>query len=347
MTDLLDPPRPDERPRIDPRFARRWIDARREEGRRRLHVLVWLGAVAAVAALAGGSLYSPLFHVRHLRITVNGPISSSSIGRLAGLSGHTLMIEVDSSRSAARLDSDPWLGGARVIRSWPGTVSVQVTVRTPIAVVAAGNGWAEIDQTGRVLTDIATPPPAMPVVQGVGPVPAPGGWLTGSAGPAVDPNAPPGRLADLDSLADGAAVPSGASAALAVLASLPATLRPDVMSVNASAPGGLTLSMSPPRLAAGTVTVAFGDGSELQSKVTALMTLLDQASLGGVTNLDLSVPNRPAAGSPVPSTTTTSSTSTTTVPAVTSTMISTGPTSGSSSGAGSPPPTATTLPGSG
>lgn len=333
---------------MDPRFARRWIDARREEGRRRLHVLVWLGAVAAVLGAIGGSLYTPLFHVRHLRISVDGPISAASVGRLAGLSGQMLMIEVDSSRSVARLDSDPWLGAARVTRSWPGTVSVAVTVRTPIAVVAQGTGWAEVDQTGRVLTDIANPPIGTPVLQGVGAVPSPGGWLASSAGAAVNPNAAPGLLADLNSIADGADVPTGAAAALAVLASLPATLRPDVLTVNAAAPAGLTLVISPPRLASGTISVAFGDGSELQSKVTALLTLLGQADLGGVTNLDLSVPNRPAAGSPAPSTTTT----TTTVTTTTTTTTPGGPASTTSpsvspSGPGSPPPTATTLPGSG
>ena len=333
MTDLLDPPRPTEAPRIDPRFARRWIDARREEGRRRLHVVAGLGAGVVVAALAGGSLYTPLFHVRHLRISVNGPISASSVGQLAGLSGRTLMIEVDSARAVSRLDSDPWLGAARVTRSWPGTVSVKVTVRTPIAVVAGSGGWVEVDRTGRVLADVASPPPAMPLLQGVGAVPAPGGWLAGSAGPALDPQAAPDRLADLTAPADGPDVPAGASAALALLTSLPATVRPDVISVAAGSPGGLTLVISPPRLAAGTVTVAFGDGSELQSKVTALMTLLDQASLGGVTNLDLSVPNRPAAGTPAPATTTT-----TTAPTTTTTTSTIPP------GPDSSPPTATTVP---
>ena len=298
--------------------------------------MIGLGAVGAVAVLITGSLYSPLFHVRHLRVSVNGPISADSVGRLAGLSGGTLMIEVDTGRSARRLDSDPWLGAARVSRSWPGTVSVSVTVRTPIAVVGSSGGWAEVDETGRVLADIATPPPSMPVLQGVTGIPAPGGWLPGTAGPAADPDAPPIGLADMTALADGSDVPSGPAAALAVLASLPADVRPDVVSLTTGSPAGLTLVISPPRLAAGTVTVGFGDGSELQSKVTALMTLLDQANLGGVTSLDLSVPNRPAAGLPAPSTTTT--TTTVAPPTTTSTTL---PAPDSS------PPTATTVPSSG
>ncbi len=64
MTDLLDRPEPAplDRPRIDPRFARRWIDAR-QEGRRRLQGLILVGALVALVVLAVGSLFSPLFHV--------------------------------------------------------------------------------------------------------------------------------------------------------------------------------------------------------------------------------------------------------------------------------------------
>ncbi len=43
------------------------------------------------------------------------------------------------------------------------------------------------------------------------------------------------------------------------------------------------------------MTVTFGDGSQLQAKITAVVTLLDDANLSGVTGLDLSVPTRPAA----------------------------------------------------
>ncbi|HMC40278.1 MAG TPA: FtsQ-type POTRA domain-containing protein [Acidimicrobiales bacterium] len=297
MTDLLPPPEAPERPRIDPRFARRWIEARREEGRQRLHLLIAAGTLVGCAAVAAGSLFTPLLHVRHLRISVNGPVPAGAVGQLSGVSTRALMIEVDPARAAARLDGDPWLGGAKVVRRWPGTVTISVSVRAPIALVArpSGGTWAEVDETGRVLADVASPPGGVPFLTGVASVPPPGGWLAGSAGGGVPPGAPAGALVDMDATGVGADVPSGPAAALAVLADLPPALRADVDSVSARPGAGPSLLFSPPRFASGAVTVVFGDGSGLQAKVTAFLTLIDQADLSGVSTLDLSVPSRPAA----------------------------------------------------
>jgi cell division protein FtsQ len=297
VTDLLSGPAPPERPPIDPRIARRWIDVRRQEGRRRLHVLVVLGVLTAVVAAAIGSLYTPILHVRHLRVTVDGPLSAASVGRLSSVDSRTLMIHVHPSGIAARLGADPWLGQVRVNRRWPGTVTISVEVRHAVAAVAVtrpGGGWAEVDPTGRVLAYLSSPPLGMPILQGVPRVPAAGAWISGSSGPAAAPNATPPGLVDMAAASDGSDVPAGPAAALAVLAGLPATLRADVLSVDAAPGPGLSLSISPPRLASGAVTVARGDGSQLQSKVTALVTLLATADLSGVTALDLSVPSRPA-----------------------------------------------------
>lgn len=302
MTNLLDRPEPTpvDRPRIDPRFARRWIDVRREQARRRMQILVAAGGLFASLGLVAGSFYTPLWAVRHLRVTVVGPVSAAAVTRLAGIGYHTEMIDVHGSSVAARLDADPWLGAAQVRRQWPGTVTLSVAVRRPLAVVAvpargSAGGWAEVDGTGRVLADLLAPPPGLAQLSGVASVPSPGRWLADSAGPEVDPGAPPSALADLTAASDAADVPSGSGAALAALDSLPASLRADVSSIQAAPRTGLALVIAPPRLAAGTVTVTFGDGSELQAKITALVTLLDDANLSGVTGLDLSVPSRPAA----------------------------------------------------
>jgi cell division septal protein FtsQ len=297
VTDLLRPAAP-ERPRVDPRIARRWIDARREEGRRRLHLLVAAGSALAVAGLAAGSLLTPLFAVRHVRVSVSGPVSPAAVRALAGLDGHLLMIHVDPAAISSRLDSDPWLGAARVARHWPSTVTVGVVVRTPIAVIGGGPGaageWAEVDPTGRVLADVPVPPPGTPVLQGVGSAPVPGRWLVGAGGPGMAPGALPSAGVDTAAPSDSPDMPAGAAAALAFLQALPASLRPDVTWVRASAGTGLSLAVAPPRSAAGTITVSLGDGSELQAKVAALVTLLDQADLAGVGSVDLSVPSRPA-----------------------------------------------------
>ena len=309
MTDILDPPR------IDPRIAQRWIEARREEGRRRLRLLGGVTSVAVAASLAVGSLWTPLLKVRHVRISVAGPpagtgsagdVTVERIRALAGLDHQRLMIDVASGSMAARLDSDPWLGGAVVARHWPGTVTISVGVRSAVAAIPLGSaggapgsaggsrGWAEVDATGRVVTEVSATPYGMPLLLGVGPVPAVGAWVRGSAGPAVAPDALPAAQVDMDAAADGPDVPAGAAAALAFVDSLPAAIRSRVVSVTAGPGAGLALAVNLPRTAVGSLTVHLGDGSQLAAKVTALVTLFDQSDLTGMSTLDLSVPSRPA-----------------------------------------------------
>ena len=313
MTDLLDRPRTarghghragGERPRVDPRIARRWVEARRQEGRRRLRILLWALSLAAVAALAVGSLYTPIFEVGTVRVSLTGaagaaaPVSAARVRAEAGLDGHPLMIDLNAASAERRLDADPLLGAARVVKHWPGTVAVTVAERTALAQVAAGSGsgYLPVDATGRILGP-ATPAPAagLPVLQGVGRVPATGGWIAGSAGPGADPAASPGAMVDLSAASSSSDVPPPAAAALAFLQALPAALRGSVQSVTTRSPSGISLTVAPPRAAAGTITVDLGDGSLLGAKVTAFETLLDQADLTGVSALDLSVPSRPAA----------------------------------------------------
>jgi hypothetical protein len=187
------------------------------------------------------------------------------------------------------------------------TVVIDVTQRTPVAAVArsaSGNsaaGWATVDATGRVLADTTTPPPGLPVLQNVGPVPPPGQWLTGSAGPHAAPLPPTGvgstsgpSLADLDAAPDSATVPMGTAAALAVSAAVPPYLRSMIQSVRAGPGAQLTLAVLPATIASGSIPVSFGDGSLLNQKLTALGALLTQGSLSGSAGIDLTVPDRPA-----------------------------------------------------
>jgi hypothetical protein len=284
-----------ERPRIDPRIARRWIEARRQEGRRRLRLVSVAAVVAVLAGLGIGSLYSPVFSTRHVRVTVDGPVGRTQILALTGLAHPPVMIEVHTRTIAARLDADPWLGDARVTKRWPSTVMVNVAVRAPVAEVAVGGqgaqSWAEVDPTGRVLAVMGNPVPGLPAVDGLGAPPGPGAWLPLSAGPAA---AVGSTGADMAADSDAADVPRGAGAALAFLQALPPALRSAVQTFTV-APSGLSLVIAPPRAATGTVKVVLGDGSQLQAKVSALVTLMGQANLSGVTGLDLSVPDRPAA----------------------------------------------------
>jgi hypothetical protein len=292
---------------IDPRFARRLTEIRRNEGRRRLRILAAAGAAVVVVAAAVGSLYSPWLDLRHVRMAAIGAVPRSEVLSVTGLNHPRPLIEIDTARLAARLDAVVDLGGARVSRAWPATVAIEVTQRTPVAAVAqpasAGSpaGWATVDATGRVLADLAAPPPGLPVVQNAGPVPLPGQWLAGSAGPGADPLPPAGTgpaisrsLVDLDAPADSADVPAGTAAALAVAAALPASMRETVQSVRAGPGRALMMSVLPITIASGSIPVTLGDGSFLSQKLMALAALLTEGDLSGAKGINLSVPDRPA-----------------------------------------------------
>ncbi len=282
------------RPRIDPRFVQRWIEVRRAEGRRRLRIVIAGGSLLVLALLAFGSLYTPLFHVRHIRVSVSGPVSESAVVALAGLGHGNLMIHVDPAAITRRLDADPQLGGARVTKHWPGTVSIQVSVRTPVANVArSGGGWATVDATGRVLAVQAAPAVGLPVLQGNGTAPAPGQWLAGALGPAVIPGTKSSAGLDMDASSDSATLPTAPAAALAVLQSLPARLLSEVVSVTMG-PNGISLAVLPANVAAGSVAVDLGDESQLGPKILALDALLTETNLANVVSIDLTVPDRPA-----------------------------------------------------
>ena len=315
MTDLLDRPRTTrtrasrppggDRPRVDPRIAQRWVEARRQEGRRRLRILLVVLTVAAIGALVVGSLYTPIFEVSQVRVTLAAtpgaavPVSTAEVRSEAGLDGHPLMIDLNPVAVERRLDANPLLGGARVVKHWPGTVSVSVAERSPLAQVAtgaAGSGYVPVDATGRVLGPASAAPAAgLPVLQGLGPVPPAGGWLPGSAGAGAYPTGGPSALVDMTAASDSSSVPRAPAAALAFLDALPAGLRATVQSVTAGSGPDISLTVAPTGPAAGIITVDLGDGSQLGAKVTAFETLLGQADLTGVTTLDLSVPGSPAA----------------------------------------------------
>jgi hypothetical protein len=139
----------------------------------------------------------------------------------------------------------------------------------------------------------------LPLVQGAGPVPAPGHWLNAAPGPKVVPPPPNGSPpVDLNAAVDSPSVPSATAAGLAIVPALPTALRLDVLTVNVQPGNRLGLSVvavSNPTGPTGPIAVNLGDPSQLAAKLTSLAAMLTQANLAGVTGIDLTVPDRPAA----------------------------------------------------
>ena len=280
-------PTPIPAPRIDPRLRQRWIDARREEGRRRLRLFVATLAVVVLLAAAFGVLHTPLLKVRHVRVSLGvvpagSGLTAAQILAQAGLNRERLMVDVSAGAEARLVEALPWVATARVERDWPGTIRIAVTERHAVAEVdrvsgQAASGFAVLDATGRVLAVLparSSPAPSrsasgsgLPVLPRLEGLPAPGAAGTSMLGSAESG----GQVAALE---------------LATAAALPAALVRRVSTITITA-NGLQLSL-------GSVMVLFGDASELAQKVTSLETVLSDVSLAGVHIIDLRVPDRPA-----------------------------------------------------
>jgi cell division protein FtsQ len=180
------------------------------------------------------------------------------------------LVGVPLGRVADRIRRVPSVAAVRVSRSWPGTVSIRVVERVPVAASpATGGGFVLVDATG-VEAGLATDLPAQIVRFEVDPLaPAPGSRLPATFDPLVTvaasvPSAANGRLLTLRPAAAGA----GTSAS-----EVDGTVR---------LPGGAT------------ATVRFGPPDQLPRKWLALLTILDGADLARVATIDVRVPSSPA-----------------------------------------------------
>src|SRR4051812_28845413 len=114
---------------------------------------------------------------------------------------------MDGGAIARRVDRLPWVESTSVRRAWPGTVTIVVHERTPVAALAPAppqNTFSLVDASGRVLQ--------------TRPGPAPAGVLMVAGGP--PPPTPGNVVADAD------------RAALAVAAAVPGDLRGKIAKIS-------------------------------------------------------------------------------------------------------------------
>ena len=298
MTMLDATPTPPTSLRIDPRLKQRWIDVRREEGRKRLRLLVAMAAGLALVAAGVGALYSPLLKVRHVRVAlgsvpVGSGLTATQVEARAGLDRERLMVNVSPAAEARLIEQLPWVATARVEREWPATVRIAVTARRPVAEVdripgKPASGFAVLDATGRVLSLL----PAGSASLGSTSEPGSSRSASGSVGGSGAADLPLLRSLPAPGV-PGTRIPAQGGIGgqivaeeLATAAALPPALDRRISSITI-AKDGLELRIGP-------VVVLFGDGGELAPKVASLETVISKISLAGVGVVDLRVPDRPA-----------------------------------------------------
>ncbi|MEM9465858.1 MAG: FtsQ-type POTRA domain-containing protein [Actinomycetota bacterium] len=133
--------------RIDPRLRQRRIAVRRAEGRRRLRILLVALGVAAVVAGAYAITRSALLDLD--RIEVDGAVGSevAEVTAATGLELGAPLTDLDLDAAGDAVTALPWVASADVVRSWPGTVTVDVRRRIPIALLPTGDGGGIVIDT--------------------------------------------------------------------------------------------------------------------------------------------------------------------------------------------------------
>lgn len=246
---------------MDPRIRRRRVEVRREEGRRRLRVMV---GIATVAALGGGgwaATGSPLLDLD--RVVVEGAVHTApEEARFAsGLRLGEQLVDVDEEAAARGVEALPWIDRATVRRRWPGEVRIVVVEREPVAVTSAESGGvALVDERGRVLDWVDGPPAGLPVLTGLAPAGPPGSTLS----------------------------PDGV-AALSVAAALPEELRLHTVGVAPVEGDGeeVEIRLDPEG------SVRLGRPVDLERKFDAIRAVFAQVDLGNLAVLDVRRPDSP------------------------------------------------------
>jgi cell division protein FtsQ len=214
----------------------RMRSGRRRSGRRpwRAAVLAGLG-LAIIAGAAWALLGSSLLVVRHVQVRGNRLVSATAVLAVAGLRMGEPLARINTGAVARRIERITQVRSAQVSTSWPDTVVIVITERTPGLAVRSGGEYELIDADGVIVRTSVRRPRGLPVLTDPPPV------LRGSV---------------------------AVRAAVQVLHELPAAVRPDVRMLTASSAGSVDL------LLRGGVTVRWGGTGQAAAKAAELVILL-------------------------------------------------------------------------
>ena len=148
------------------RIARKDFRRRRNAGRWRTLRVVLLAvlAVAVVAASVWVVFFSSFVTARDVTVTGTSSLGDGRIERAADVPTGTPLARLDLDAIRARVEAITAVKSAEVSRSWPHTVHIDVTERTPIAVINQGNGLQGLDDHGVPFGHYANRPKRLPLV---------------------------------------------------------------------------------------------------------------------------------------------------------------------------------------
>lgn len=179
---------------------------------------------------------SPVLGVRTVEVEGARTVPTKQVIDVARVPVGDPMLRVDTSAIAGRVATIPKVAAAEVERSWPSTMVIKVTERTPATILRAPDGIRLVDSSGFPYATVPVPPSGLPEL------------VVEKANP-TDP---------------------ATQAAMHVLSALPVKLRAEVLTVTAQSPNDVRLALSAGR------EIRWGDAEQLDRKVAVVQALLTQ-----------------------------------------------------------------------
>ncbi|WP_308796489.1 FtsQ-type POTRA domain-containing protein [Agromyces silvae] len=234
------------------RYERQEVRRFTERSRRRRRA--WLIGAGSVLLVSVGLLaiaYSPVMALREVRIEGAARIPVAEIQAAFAEDLGTPLPLITSAEVQSALEAFPLIETYSTETLPPGTLVVRIVERVPVGVLETPAGLELVDAAGVVIERPAERPEGQPVI---------------SAGPVTS---------------------EGFRAAAAVIRSLPADVRAQVVHASAETADDVRLVL------AGDAAVVWGSAEESTLKATVLAQLMRSAPPGTVTTYDVSAPMSP------------------------------------------------------
>ena len=149
------------------RIARKDFRKRRHAGRWRLvrRLVLALLLIGLVAGAAWAVFFSSYVTAREVDVVGNSTISDAKIEKAAEVPIGTPLARVDIGAIVARVQPVDAVKFVEVGRSWPHTVRITITERTPIAMIDQGAGLKALDSDGVPFGSYDKRPNHLPLVR--------------------------------------------------------------------------------------------------------------------------------------------------------------------------------------
>ncbi len=224
--------------------------SRLERAGRRRHVSWLLVSVLAPLAVVIGLAWSPAFDVERVQVLGSRRLPARQVLEAASVDMGAPLATVDLESARRRVAALPYVKGAVIRRDWPDRIVVEIVERVPALAVPVDGGVALYDPDGVRLGGAAGVPRGVPLLRVAGGRPD----------------------ADL------------VRAVVAVVGSIPAEVRAQVLGYAATSPEDVTFALT------GNREVAWGSVSDGAEKARVLVALLRRPA----TRYDVRAPSAPA-----------------------------------------------------